>query len=138
MDEYQKQALEFLSEAGATMEIKYVGDVDGFPFDDHDKRPHRKYRVTIRRNGNSFNFPFYDSYNNWKAKMDPNEYDVLACLQTYDVGEMGDFVEEFGYKIVDRKSFERVEKIWKQCKDEYRNLCLLFDDDLMEKLAEIK
>ena len=137
MTDYQQQALDFLKEAEATMTITRNGSVDGFPFDDKDTLPHRRYKVTIERNGSSYTFPFYGSYADWQKDRDPNEYDILACVEKYDVGTMADFVEEFGYKIVDRKSFLRVEKIWTRCKDQYRSLKTMFGPELMEKLCEI-
>ena len=138
MTEYEQQAKNFLRESGAKMRVKYVEDVLGFPFDKNDKYPHRKYSVTLTRNGKSWTFPFYDSYANFlDRRKRPTHYDILACLTKYDVGDMGDFVQEFGYEIVDSDSFRRVEKIWKAVKDEYKNLLMLFGEDLMEKLAEI-
>ena len=137
MTDYEKQAVDFLKNSGATMKIEYVGTVDGFPFDDNDTLPHRKYKVTIERDGETYKFPFYGSYRDWQKDEDPSEYDVLACLQKYDVGDMADFVDEFGYEIKDRKSFLRVEKIWKSCKAEYKALLRVFGYDLFEELREI-
>lgn len=137
MTEYEKQAVDFLKNSGATMKIEYVGTVDGFPFDDKDTLPHRKYRVTIERDGETYEFPFYGSYRDWQKEEDPSEYDVLACLQKYDVGDMADFVDEFGYEIKDRKSFLRVEKIWQNCKAEYKALLRVFGYDWFGELREI-
>lgn len=138
MTEYQEQAMRFLKESGTKMTIRRNGSVDGFPFDDKDTHPHNRYEVNLERNGMSYSFQFYGSYMDWKNDTDPNEYDVLACMTKYDVGTMADFVEEFGYRIVDRKSFNKVEKAWKACKDEYRNLALMFGDEWMDQLCEIQ
>lgn len=133
----EQQAVDFLKESGTKMRIVYVDTVQGFPFDDKDKYPHHKYIVTLKRNKRQYSFPFYNSYAAYQAKTRPSKYDVLACLEKYDVGEMSDFVEEFGYKIVDRKSFLKVEGIWRECREQYQNLRVLFDDEWMEKLQEI-
>ena len=137
MTEYEKQAIDFLNRSGATVKIEYITTVDGFPFDDKDTLPHRKYRVTIERDGETYEFPFYGSYRDWQEEKDPSEYDVLACLQKYDVGDMADFVDEFGYEIKDRKSFLRVEKIWQNCKAEYKALLRVFGYDWFGELREI-
>lgn len=136
MSEYQEQALRFLADSGATMTIEPDGTVFGFP-NDNDGLYRNKYKVTISRNGNSYTFPFYDSHHDYVHHIDPTEYDVLACLTKYDVGSMADFVGEYGYKIVDRESFLRIENIWKSCKDEYQSLLKLFGEELLDKLREI-
>ena len=140
LSEYEQQAIDFLKEAEATMKIEFTGTRMGFPGEDPDDTktmPHRRYKVTLERNGTSFSFPFYGSYRQYLDKEDPSEYDVLASLEKYDVGTMADFVDEFGYVIKDRKSFMSVEKIWQSCKDQYRNMKRMFGSELMEKLCEI-
>lgn len=137
MTDYERQAVDFLNESNTEMVIKHVGTVQGFPFDDKDQYPHEKYMVTLRRGNRQYSFPFYDSYYAYRAKKRPTKYSILACLEKYDVGEMADFVGEFGYEIVDRKSFLKVEGIWRECREQYQNLRALFDDEWMEKLQEI-
>lgn len=139
LSEYDQRAEDFLHDSGTTMTIEFDSIVHGFPFEDEDSNrvDHKKYNVTLTRGEHVYRFPFYDSYHNFKNDIKPRPYDVLACLQKSDVGEMKDFVEEFGYEIKDRKSFERVENIWKACKDEYQNLYELFGEEWMEKLWEI-
>ena len=140
MSEFEQQAVDFLKESGATMKIEFKRTRMGFPGEDPEDpktMPHREYKVTIERNGMSYSFDFYGSYHQYRQKEDPTEYDVLACLEKYDVGSMADFVDEFGYVIKDRKSFLTVEKIWQSCKSQYRTLKKMFGEELMEKLCEI-
>lgn len=137
MSEYQRQAVDFLRKAGATITFERDSVVYGFPFDDHDRLPHWKWIVTLRRGNKKYVFPFFDSYQSYKDKKQPTRYDILACLQKDDVGEMADFVEEYGYVIKDRKSFLRVENIWRECKDQYQKLLDLFGEELLDELRKI-
>lgn len=139
MENYDEQARKFLEESNTKMTIEPVDVVMGFPFDTHRsiKTPHVKYAVTLARDGKSYTFDFYGSTAEYESGEDSTPYDILACVEKYDVGDMGNFVEEFGYEIKDRESFVRVEKIWQACKDQYKNLLDLFGEEWMEKLCEI-
>lgn len=139
LSEYDQKADDFLRESGTEMTIEYDSIVHGFPFEnnDADKLDHKKYNITLTRGQRVFKFPFYDSNYNYQNNIEPRPYGVLACLQKYDVGEMKDFIEDYGYEIKDRESFERAENAWKACKDEYQNLYELFGEEWMEKLLEI-
>jgi len=64
----------------------------------------------------------------------PTAYDVLACLQKYDVGTFEDFCSEFGYDEDSRKAF----KIYKAVIREWKNVELLFTEEQIEKLQEIQ
>lgn len=64
----------------------------------------------------------------------PTAYDVLACLQKYDVGTFEDFCGEFGYDT-DSKT---AEKTYNAVVNEYTNVCKLFTDTEIEQLQEIQ
>lgn len=64
----------------------------------------------------------------------PTPYDVLACLTKYDVGTFDDFCNEFGYDP-DSKSADRV---YAGVKEEYLNVCRIWNDSEIEELAEIQ
>lgn len=64
----------------------------------------------------------------------PSEYDVLSCLQNYEVGTFENFCDSFGYNVDSRKA----EKIYKAVCEEYNNLCTLFSDAEIELLQEIQ
>jgi len=64
----------------------------------------------------------------------PNEYDVLTCLQKYDVGTFENFCGEFGYDTDSRTA----EKTYNAVCDEYKQLCAIFSDDEIEQLQEIQ
>lgn len=62
----------------------------------------------------------------------PTPYDVLACLQKYDIGSFKDFCDEFGYNIDSIKA----QKIYEAVKNEYENLERLYNEDELNKLRE--
>lgn len=64
----------------------------------------------------------------------PSEYDVIACLQKYDVGSFEDFCSNFGYDTDSRSA----KKIYKAVVKEYEGLCTLFTDKDLELLATIE
>jgi hypothetical protein len=63
----------------------------------------------------------------------PTAYDVLACLQKYDVGTFEDFCGEFGYDVDSRKA----EKIYNAVCEEYKQIAMLFNDEEIELLQMI-
>jgi hypothetical protein len=68
-----------------------------------------------------------------KKPEQPNAYDILACLQKYDVGSFEDFCWEFGYDTDSRKAGQT----YRAVANEYENLCRLFSDEEMEMMGEI-
>lgn len=137
--DYKEQALNFLKETNTDFEIDFVKTVEGFPFDnDYDKKLlHNAYKFKLIHNGKTYENMFYDSYHNYLHNIEPVAYDVLASLMKYDVGEMSDFVDEYGYVIKDRNSFKTAERAWIACKNEYRALKEMFDSNEMKMLQEI-
>lgn len=136
MTEYEAQALNFLKKAETQCHISRMGEVEGFPFDDRDRLWHYKYLVTLTRHKKQYRFTFYDSFANWQENKRPTKYDVLACVEKYEVPEnVEDFAAEYGYDIVD--DYKRVSKIHKKCKEQYERLMDLFGSELMQELQEI-
>ena len=138
MSEYQREAIDFLRDSGTEMKIKFIEVVDGFPNDPKDTHPRNKYIVTMKRGSKGFSTPFYDSIRNYKKHLIPTEYDVLACLEKYEVADtLEDFASEFGYDISEPEDRMRVRKIWRDCKTQYEKLVEFFGDEWMERLQEI-
>jgi hypothetical protein len=129
MNEYTKQADDFLKETGTTFKVKFYEY--GKYFDD-DKESRNIYKVTLRRNKKSYTFKFGQSINNTGKGIEPTAYDVFSCIQKYDVGSFEDFCSEFGYDTDSRKA----EKTYKAVLKEFENVDRLFSD-VMEKLQEI-
>lgn len=159
MNEYLKQAEEFLTAHDAKIEI--VFDHCGKYWED-DKKNRNIYNVTITRGNKSYTTKFGDSINNTDAinriksnaqmknriltgaerqkiknEYTPNAYDILACLQKYETpSDPWEFANEFGYKINSRADFRKVDRICEACEKEYKAIYNMFSD-CMEELAEI-
>lgn len=69
-----------------------------------------------------------------KEEAVPNAYDVLACLEKYDVGTFEEFCAEFGYDDDSRIA----ERIYIAVVKEYKELTRIFTEEQMEKLCEIQ
>lgn len=163
-DEYDKQALDFLTKIHTQIEIKFL-KWDYYFDDDKDKRD--IYEVTLKRGTRAYTFKFgnsifhsgrYIAYTkdgkvliNDKKKAalarvgrddcklnkdfkEPSAYDILACMQKYDVGSFKDFCADFGYN----EDSIKAEKIYKAVIDEYNNLKMLFSDAELEEMGEIQ
>jgi len=98
--------------------------------DDNVKR--NIFKIKIVKNGKSFSFNFGQSIKEGVNK--PTSYDVLACLQKYEVGTFENFCANFGYNEDSRKG----EKIYKAVSKEFANMKKLFSDEELEILALIQ
>ena len=135
MNEYLKQAQDFLTKHEAVVEFHFLGKRTYF---DEDFEPRNVYSVTISRcDKKDITVTFGDSINNTRKKIKPTAYDVLACLQKYPVGgDVFDFADEFGYEINNRKSYLKTYKLYESCRDEYNKVCSIFGD-CMDEFREI-
>lgn len=133
-NEYEEQALEFCRKYGVT--IKAEGSV----------RPDKTfggldYHVMILRNGKRWSFWFTDSIANKRSGKKPTAYDVLACLEKYEVADnLHGFCAEFGYNEFDEytcKEDKESKRIWKAVQKEYKNVIRIFGDCL-DELCEIQ
>jgi len=155
MEDYNKQAKDFMAKAKAIMAVKLLGH---YPYFDDDKESRDIYEITLTRGNKTYIFKFGQSFNrsnnpNWqppirkgmtmydmeKAKLAhkkmiqaPTEYDVLASITKYGPGTFKDFCDEFGYDTDSRKA----EKTYFAVQDEYENINKLFSD-VIEDLQEI-
>ena len=64
----------------------------------------------------------------------PTAYDVLTCLQKYEIDTFEHFCDEFGY---DTDSIS-AKKTYKACLKEYTNVCKIWSDEEIELLQEIQ
>ena len=72
-----------------------------------------------------------------KKAAKPTEYDILACLQQYEVGTMHDFFHEFGYEVHNVDDMFRFMNLYNAVVKEYQDLCRIFTSEQMEKIREI-
>lgn len=135
MNNYEQQAKDFLKSTGTTISFKFLKH--GRHFTD-EKETRDIYKVTLKNAKHRFSFNFGQSIANQGEC--PTEYDVLACIQKYDVGSIEDFCSDFGYPLYNECTFKKDAKIVKLynavCK-EYKNVSDLFTDEEIELLSEI-
>lgn len=152
MDEYIKQATEFLQKTHTKMKIEYVGLAVNKEWKEKEKRC--LYEITLISPRGSMTFDFWDSIRNTeirtmsfdayntrankelaakKKAAVPSVYDVLACLTKYDPGTFEDFCSNYGYDEDSRTA----ERVYFAVQKEYAQLARLFTPDQMEELAEI-
>ena len=136
MNEYVKQAKDFLESCNATMKITKIGCEQNNDW--NDKGWHNTYRVTIKTPLGSMWVKFWDSVYNTRFGNEPNEYDILACLQKYDVGSMDDFMYEFGYEIKCTKDMTNFINTYNAVVKEYQDICRCFTDEQIEAMQEIQ
>ena len=146
MNKYVKQAKDFLKSCNATMEIMYLGtDVNK---DWYDQRERDTYMVNIRTPKGNMQVKFWDSINNTlknsnlrrinRSRIKPPAYDILSSLQKYDVGDLGDFICEFGYEIKKPDDLTKIENIYNAVVNEYNDVCRCFTEEQIEEMQEIQ
>ena len=124
------KAKEFLANCGATMTITYLDCEVNQNWGESSYR--NTYRATIKTPMGTMWVKFWDSINNTQNGCMPEEYDILACLQKYEVGSLEDFLCEFGYEPSDGR------KIYKAVCREYEKVCRCFTVEQIEQLQEIQ
>ena len=127
-NKYDKMAEDFLEKHNATITFEMIG-----------KRVQpwgiamvNVYRFTIERDGMEYSGTFYTSYNDTRDNVEPTAYDVLACVQKYEVGTYHEFCEKYRYDICYRES----EEIYKRVLAEEIGIRRLFGD-CMDELRKI-
>lgn len=136
MTDYERKAKDFLFDCRAEMIIVYDGKA--LNPDWEDTVPRNKYRFTITTPFGSMEGTFWDSLDNTRKGIKPTEYDILACLEKYDVGTIDDFVSEFGYEVHKWSDVKRIENTYNAVVREYNDLCRIFTPEQMERLREIQ
>jgi hypothetical protein len=135
MSEYVKQAKDFLASCNATMKITFLGKDTNRMWGESILR--NTYRATIKTPLGTMWVKFWDSLNNTKNRKEPTEYDILACLQKYDVGSFENFISEFGYETEEPEDMRRVKRIYEAVCNEYEKVCRCFTEEQIEVMWEI-
>lgn len=134
-NEYEDTAINFLKKHNITLKVIY----DGKRVPNWDSKEHNTFNCILSTNKGSMSFNFYDSIvNTNKAKIVyPSSYDILSCLQTYDVGTMDEFMAEFGYEIKSAKDMTNFIDTYNAVVKEYNDLKRCLTEEQMEELSEI-
>lgn len=125
---YQELANQFAQKHG----IKLVINSSEYrPYFATDKESRYVFNCTLIRNKKHYTFNFGQSIASGASE--PTMYDILVCLQKYEVGTFEDFCSEFGYNEDSRNA----ERTYKAVCKEYKAVDRLFND-IIEELQEIQ
>lgn len=130
MDNYEKQAEDFLKKTNTTLKIT-IKDYGKY-FDD-DKQSRNIYICTLKRNNKKYSFTFGDSIYNTEKNIKPSPYSILSCIEKYDPESFENFCNNYGYSTDSRKA----EKIYKAVKRQYEKIYSMFSD-CMNELQKIQ
>jgi hypothetical protein len=127
--DYEKQGRDFLTKTGVKMRVTYVNYGPHFA---GDKESRDRYRVTLSRNGKSMRIMFGQSLA--KGAVPPTAYDILSCIQKYDVGSFENFCGDFGYDEDSRTA----ERVYKAVRKEYAGVQRIFSEEEIDEMQEIQ
>jgi len=135
INEYEKKAIDFLTNTNVTIKIKFLKY--DFYFQE-DKEERDIYKITLKREKQkNYSFTFGQSIFNTKKRIEPTAYDILSCLTKCDVGTFDDFINEFGFKPSSIAEWEKIKKLYKAVKKEFTMVKNLWSDEEIEELSEI-
>lgn len=126
---YQKQAQDFATKHGIELIINSHEYKKHFQ---DDKQERYVFNCTLKCNGKRFTFDFGQSIQAGGAE--PTMYDVLTCLEKYEVGTFDDFCSNYGY---DNDSI-KAHKVYKAVAREYKNMLRVFGESILEEMQEIQ
>lgn len=136
MNEYDKQAEDFLKATGTEFHIiAYKGRN---PMHKGDKQMMDKWLVAFVRGDEEWSLDFYMGLGRNGAE--PRAYDVLACIQKYEVDSFEEFCAEFGYDVYDNNYMGYNKRSWETYRavcDEYEEVQRMFGD-VLDELCEIQ
>lgn len=137
MNEYQKQAEDFLKATSTILTVTFKKYAKHFI---DDKQERNIYKVHLQNKRFGFVFDFGQSINGTKSGEVPTAYDILTCLQKYDVGTFEDFCGVFGYPEHDNTGRQNraTLKLYNAVCEEFENVSRLFTDEEIEQLQEIQ
>jgi hypothetical protein len=128
MNTYTISANQFAQKHGVKLHILNYEYRKYFP---EDKESRYVFTCRLTRGRKQYTFTFGQSIA--AGGEEPNLYDVLTCLQKYDVGTFDDFCANFGYDTDSRTA----ERIYKNVCKEYKAVERLFSD-VIDELQEIQ
>ena len=127
MNEYEKQANDFAKKYGVKIVVLSKEYKKHFEDDDQNRWV---FKLRLTRNKKKYTFEFGQSIA--CGEMIPTMYDVLACLQKYEIGTFQDFCSDFGYNDDSIRAY----KTYKAVLKEYNAVNRLFGD-VLDELQEI-
>lgn len=129
--DYEKQAIDFAVKHNVKLNI-LGSEYTNKKWDDAKNNTWRYvFKCKLTCNNRSYTFEFGQSINS--GDKEPTMYDILACMQKYDVGSFEDFCSEFGYDEDSRTAG----KIYNACLKEFEAMERLFNESQLDELREI-
>ena len=130
MKNYREETKKFFKRIHCNIDIIFIGKQMPKYWNTNNEY-HNTYKVILKRNGKQFTYYFYDSIHNTRNNICPDEYDVTACLEKYDL-DFDYFCSLCNYNENDKKA----EKHYNAVLREIEGVKRIFGD-VMEELREI-
>jgi len=128
MSTYEKQAEETAKNLGIKLTVKSKEYKDHW----NDGTKRWVFKLRLSRGRKSYSLDFGQSIA--AGDKEPTMYDVLSCLQKYEIGSFEDFCGDFGYDEDSRSA----EKTYKAVSKEYEAMSRMFTESELEQLQEIQ
>jgi hypothetical protein len=126
---YQKQAQDFATKHGIELIINSSDYKKHFQ---DDKEERYVFNCTLIYNRKRFTFNFGQSIQ--AGGEEPTMYDILTCMQKYEIGTFDNFCGDFGY---DNDSI-KAHKVYKAVVREYKNMLRVFGETILNEMQEIQ
>lgn len=126
---YQKQANEFAAKHGIEL---FINSSEYKKHFSEDTQERYVFNCTLKCNGKRFTFNFGQSIQ--AGGEEPTTYDILACMQKYEVGTFDNFCGNYGY----HNDSIKAHKVYKAVAREYKNMLRVFGADILEQMQEIQ
>jgi len=132
MNDYDKQAEDFLEKTNSTLRIEYLRHDYYWP---KDEAKRNIYKFTLQKNGRRYSAEFGQSIAATKTSTPPRSYDILACLSGYEPpSDLQEFCLEFGYDV---KQLREAQRAFKAVQKEYKALSRMYTPEELEMLNDI-
>lgn len=145
MTNYEKQANDFLHKNKIECEIVYSHTGKHFGGDTEERDI---YNATFKKGDKKqFSVVFGASISDTKKRAlakggdsrgaTPTAYSILACLQKYEVGDLDDFLSEYGYEVKKAGDLRRLQKLHIAVYEEWDKVRGFFSSKELEELRDI-
>lgn len=129
--DYEKKMNEILKRNGIKVNIIYIRRSTC----NWDKENlHDYYKVTLTRGNKTITFDYFASIINTEEHKKPSNYDVVSCLEWYEIYDFEDFCLNFGYDTDSIKALNTYLECQKQQKELFN---IIPEENIKEEIREI-
>jgi len=125
MPTYEKQAEQTAKNLGIKLTVK--SKESKYHWNDDDAK-RWVFKLRLSRGRKSYTFDFGQSIA--AGEKEPTMYDVLSCLQKYEIGSFEEFCGDFGYDEDSRSA----EKTYKAVSKEYEAMSRMFTESELQEI----